>query len=268
MLPASWAGVHPELEVLPDRLKRLLVGLYQAAEDQVARHGYPVKPTEVAFFAPVRAVALALGVKHNTISTWFKRYPVLRKVVTYAPYTNKVWNARVQDEQDWHAGAVWVVRFTPGQAKMRTEYLERKWRDLQRDIKQGETIQAGYTGLRPSSEAPEKQVVELVRFWSPVVSQPPLELDGRSPDHAVDYAVLDAFDAVTAARAAEAVQVLVGDKPTSIPYWHSLIFRALRANKLHILHNLLTRTLTDIREWPGLKNPAALLVSRVKHAGL
>ena len=257
-LPLAWHSLHPQLERLPSKLQQLLVECYEAAQELVTARGYAAIPSEVAWFCPVTAVADPLEVKHNTVSTWFKRYPVLKQVLIYSPYVGNIWDARLQGTKRWHAGAVWVIRLgSPKGLSMRDEYLKHPWRDLQADIKLKNT-------LRQSSDVPQESVKQTIHYWSPVLSpiQTPLELDCRNTPEQV-------IPAVSGASSIAAVAALItqwlGDRHEAC--WRRVLWTVYRSNRLAHFTDMVSRVLVDIREWPDLRNPAALLVTRCRHAG-
>jgi hypothetical protein len=257
-LPAAWSGLHQDLERLPQKLQLLLIGLYEAAE-RVAQQ-YPVRPSEQLCFCPVSALAHSLGVRHNTISTWFRRYrSVLRRVVHYSACTSPIYDARTDTTTRWHAGALWLIRLSPprGELRMRDEFFEHDWRDLAQDIRDGTT-------LRQSGQAPQKTVLETVIAWHPAkpVVLPPSELDRRNPE----WQVLDAHDGPSIDRAARAIASELQDR--SVGLWRKLVWHAHRTDSLRHLANMFGRVLIDRQEWPGLRSPAALLVKRCQKAGL
>jgi hypothetical protein len=265
-LPEGWAELHPALAQLPEKLQELLSGVHAAAHELVARRGHPVRPDEVSFFCPVSAVADSLGVKHNTVSTWFRRYPVLRQLVSYQRISQEVWDAKTQRTQRWHAGAVWWVRFAPGTVRVRHEDLAFCWRDLQRDIRDGHTVEA----LRRSGEEPLESVHDTVLAWTNVPPQPPLELDRRNDDSpfADDpmQAVKAAHDANGVDQAATHIARVFHDH-TNLNCWRRVLWTAQARRRLPHLADLVARTLADAREWPTLRSPAALLVSRARGCG-
>lgn len=265
-LPEGWAALHPELSRLPEKLQTLLLEVHQAAETLVARRGHPVQPSEVAFFCPVSAIADTLGVKHNTISTWFRRYPVLRQLVGYQRTSQEVWDAKTQRVQRWHSGAVWWVRFAPGVVRVRVEDLRFRWRDLAQDIKSGNTVEA----LRRSGETPQESVHDTVLAWTNAPTQPPLELDRRNSDELFPtdpmVAVRGAHDAHGVDQAAQHIARVFHDQD-NLNCWRRAVWTAQAHRRLPHLADLVARTLADAREWPALRSPAALLVSRVRGSG-
>lgn len=258
-LPQAWASLHPQLESLPPKAQELLIGCYQAAVELVAARGYGAIPTEVAWFCPVTALAQSLGVKHNTVVTWFKRYPVLQQVLTYAPYSCDIWDSRIQNVKRWHAGAVWVIALRqPRTVRMRDEYLKHPWRDLQADIKAKNT-------LRQSSDLPTS-TKDTIHYWSPVspVSQTPSGLDCRNLESPQEV-LHSVHDGPSLDQVARMLATWLADR--SINCWRKVLWTVLRLNRIAHFTDMVMRVLTDVREWPGLRNPAALLVSRCRQAG-
>jgi hypothetical protein len=264
-LPTAWTPVHEEIRKLPEKLQQLLIEAHAAGMLVCRQRGYAQTPTEVAMFAPLTAIARSLGIKHNTISTWFRRYQsLLRLLLHYVRYTNEILDLRDGKTKRWHAGSIWVVRLgVPGKIRVSEELFAHPWRDLQADIDAGRTV-------RQSTQDPTSTRTTF-QHWTPVnpvQNQTPSSTDCRSDlfDHDPLLEVRSAYDAKSVDRAARAIAGAVGD--FSLNCWRKTVWNAYRTKKLPDLADLVSRIMTDRHEWRALKKPGALLVKRCKEAGL
>lgn len=208
-----------------------------------------------------------MGVDPSTIRRWFYRYPELRRWIAGRPHftsicvtpqthAKRTQNARKRTVID---GTVWTVRLRENRGEVRVpiEDLKARYRDLERDIANGQVLHASpkTTGL-DGLEAP----TNLILAWA---------FDDRTP---APVACDDACSLCEAFAQAEwdddAVEPLVHriarelrDRH-SLRFWRQQVCAWRRRGRLEALKLALERVLTDVAEGFA-RRPSALLVSRL-----
>jgi len=280
------------------RLARLL--------DELGRHvfktrAYQLTPGQIVFHTSQELLAEALGVDVATVRRWTRRLETLGYCDSRPHYSDMSRNGETVAAVD---GTLYAVRLQPGQhAHLGYDDLCHQWRDLDADRKAGRTAWAllkavreekqkarleGKKKLRGSASSTEGGVwVQTLKDWAvtPGTANIPLVDDPRNfpPEEArtvqdVVYALPLVLDAHPTKRAA-LVGMLGSALARQLHDQHSrrwycrLIWDAYAASVegragLQQLAAQLARLDADRREWGGLRNPAALLVARLRYPPL
>jgi hypothetical protein len=187
-------------------------------------------------------------------------------------------------------GYLWAIKVSPGeyQPRIRREEWKYQWRDFAGDIDAGRTVKAlvdQMSALHP--EEVEKAVETALKDWavnpenlsSPVVCRGDIfggtDLEARQDVKNLAYR-LSELAHLNSDKRSEAVGRLASalaqamDDTHSRRWYCSLIWAALVAEwegraGLSILASALIRVQVDQNEYSGLRNPAALLNSRLKN---
>ncbi len=174
-------------------------------------------------------------------------------------------------------GTIFAVSLKPGhRAVLRHEDKAFAWRDLASDIDRGFTAWAAMQ--QSTSIKPVEISLENLQAWirCPGRVETPLR-DCHMPDGGtlrdLIYTLPDVEnqrgkqkdELIT--RLAQALAAGFLDQ-SNFRFWTNLLYRANETGHLGTLKHALTRLLTDLAEWPGLQRPGALLVARLKLAGI
>lgn len=253
--------------------------LHAVAVKTLQAKDQPLEVAQVVFHQPVELLALHLGISRVT---FYKHLADLKRlglldsrghVSQYGQLTRK-------------DGTLFAVTLKPGhRARLRYDDLKHQWRDLRADVESG--TRTAWAFMRKLDELnsqvrPEKARVELQNLiaWAliPGITENPLVNDckGEAQEYVYSLDLLtdthkqhrgEAID-----RYAHALAAGYGDS-TNLNFWRWLLWRCLEAEhrglgSFYQLQNALTRLRADVQEWAGLKKPGALLVYRLKQAGI
>jgi hypothetical protein len=263
-------------ERLPETLsltaKKLYTVLCGAAVEVMKERGYKDTVTEITYFCPAEAVALAVGVHPCTI---YRKLPELRAaglVDCRGHYCTH--NGRTRSD-----GSVWTIRLTPtwgSAARVPFDYLKRSYRCLGSDIESGRTA---YQQMRESYPVRDKSVINLdhiLRFALFPTDKKPVTYDSRK----VQRFDLESIFDVPAVRkqdraemvynAAKALSVALRDDDSTRFYcgllWGLLRLRDRGAGDFfESLYLMAQRARTDSLEGFA-RRPGALFCSRLKQA--
>jgi DNA-binding transcriptional ArsR family regulator len=262
------------LEVcLSSRALTLFRVLHQISLEVAAARGYSPKVSQVSFFCPVEAVALALGVHRSTVYRALAELRALGLVDERAHFTT--YRGRTVAD-----GAVWCVRTRPLEGRAaRIQYgdLKRQYRDLGRDVKAKTTV---WAAMEQSKAFPSNEGVNLnqIRIWAlpPTHKAPDVSLDCRmNARHSLE-AVLDVKHVPKDDRsaavdlAAEALAMALRDRD-GLNFYRKLLWQLLRRfdatgeDHSYSVYLAAVRARTDALEGFARK-PGALFVSRLKRA--
>jgi hypothetical protein len=251
----------------------LFRALHEVAVEVGAASGYAPNVSEVEFFCPVEAVALALGVHRSTVYRGAAELRAAGLVAHRAHYCTHRGRTRAD-------GSVWAVRLRPvggRRARVGYSHLKRQHRNLAGDIAAGRTV---WAAMRQSRELPSRGVVQLefIRRWAlpPQDSKPPLRSDCRTGGRRSLEAVLDVPHVEKGERsaavtlAAEALATALRDRG-GVDFYRRLLWQLLRrsdagrGDHFHAVYLAAVRAAVDSSEGFARK-PGALLVSRLKRA--
>jgi hypothetical protein len=186
-------------------------------------------------------------------------------------------------------GYLWAVKLSPGdhRPKLRREEWKHQWRDFAADIEAGRTVKALFekmSSLHPDQRkkavdaALQTHTVSPFSQKAPVVGSADISgaagLDAVQDVRELSYRLGELVNvhptrrAETVGRMASALASALDDQH-SRRWYCSLIWQGLQAEQegrggLGVLAAALTRLQVDRGEWSDLRNPAALLASRLR----
>ncbi len=250
----------------------LFRALHTSAVEVGAAREYHPNVSQVSFFCPVEAVALALGVHRSTVYRALPELRALGLIDMRGHYTTH----RGRTRSD---GAVWCVRLHPLKGcRARLSYgdLKRQYRNLSGDVEAGRTV---WALMRQSKELPSSEGVNLnyiLRWALPPTQQNPVTSDCRTGARRDLEAVLDVPHAGREARgaavdlAAQALAAALSDRG-GLNFYRSLLWQLLRRADVtgddysYQVYLAAQRAAVDAQEGFARK-PGALFVSRLKGA--
>lgn len=279
--PAPLQEVAP-LGTLKAGPRRLLEILHALALDVLQVRGHRVTPSQLVLHQSQELLAAALGVHRVTVWRW-----------TCTLQDAGLLDARPHMATTTHRGAavtrtdgtLYALPLQPGhRPRLRYDDLKHQYRDLDADRKAGNTA---FSALQQSPTPEGGGWFERLRTWAVApgkIHPNPLGssdcctpgADGLRSVQDVAYALPLVAEAHPTRRAA-----LVGTLAASLAralddqhsrrYWCGVIWRAWNAEVegragLQVLAAQLARLHADRREWPDLRNPAALLAARLRPA--
>jgi hypothetical protein len=252
--------------------RRLLELLHEVAADTVSRRGYGVIPSQVTIHQPQELLARALGCHLVTVWRWTQELTTAGLVASRAHFTT----SRGVTRSD---GTLFAVRLKQGHyAHLTHDDLSYEWRDLDGDRAAGNTAWKILQGS--GSKTGKTEWHEVLKAWAvnPGSSTfPPLFSDHCSSANSVSDVVYAL--PLLALTDAEKRPALIGFLATTLSralrdqhsqkfwckvFWNAWTDEVEGRGGLQVLGAQLSRLNSDLREWDGLKNPAALLVSRLR----
>jgi hypothetical protein len=261
------------LDFLSQTALTLFRALHTVAVEVAAARGYHFNTSQVSFFAPLEAVALALGCHRSTIYRALAELRAAGLVDQRGHFTTH----RGRTRSD---GSVWAVRLRPvGGCRARLGYsdLKRQYRNLGADVEAGNTV---WQLMQQSRNNPEKAGVdfELIRRWA-LPSQDlksPIGFDCCTASRRDLEAVLDVQHAPREARgaavdlAAQALAAALRDRG-GVNFYRRLLWQLLRVSDRHggdywhQVYEQARRASVDASEGFA-RRPGALFISRLKGA--
>jgi hypothetical protein len=250
----------------------LFRALHTSAVEVGAARGYHPNTSQVSFFCPVEAVALALGRHRSTVYRALAELRAAGLVDQRGHYTTH----RGRTRSD---GAVWCVRLHPGRGcRARLSYgdLKRQYRDLSGDVEAGRTV---WALMEQSKEQPKRAGVNLnhIRQWSlSPTEQNPVTPDCRTAARRDLESLLDVQHAPREARgaavdlAAQALAQALSDR-AGVNFYRRLVWQLLRRSDAtgddhsYSVYLAAQRAAVDASEGFA-RRPGALFVSRLKAA--
>ncbi len=257
---------------LSDAALTLFRALHTVAVEASELRGYSPGVAEVALFAPVEAVALALGCHRSTI---YRALPELR-AAGLLDVRGHFTTYRGRTRAD---GAVWSIRLRPvGGRAARVGYsdLKRQYRNLSGDVEAGRTV---WAAMRQSKTNPTSEAVDLnqIRRWAlPSTNPNPVTSDCRTSARRSLESLLDVPHVERSERsaavdlAAEALAAALRDRG-GVNFYRRLVWQLLRrsdatgADHFYAVYLAAQRASVDAAEGFARK-PGALFVSRLKAA--
>lgn len=255
--------------LLSDMSLTLFQVLHTIAVECAAERAYSPKVSQVSFFAPVEAVALALGVHRSTVYRALVELRAFGMVDQRGHFTT----LRGKTKQD---GSLWCVRMRPLEGRAaRIQYsdLKRQYRDLGGDVAAGRTV---WALMRQSKELPQDGInLNHIRRWalSPTNKNPVMP-DCRTASRSNLEALLDVRHAPREDRgqvvdlAAQALAQALRDRG-SLNWYRRLLWQLLRRfdatgeDHTYAVYLVAVRARVDASEGFARK-PGALFVSRLK----
>ncbi len=231
--------------------RQLHLTLYWLARSIAKSRSYARGVGEVAFHLPIDLLAAHLGVDRTTIWRWTKALEGKGLIAHRTHYGTLEGQTRA-------TGTIWVVRVRPGTARIRREYLEHPWRNLEADRRVGATAWA-WRNLRPD--------LKTLLLWALGARRGPGAPAGAgAPVDLYSIAYLrEASKGELPGLITQLAEHLAGilRDPSSRRYYAGLLWRVARGelDPWTLIHAV-QRTLIDLREgWA--RRPGALLASRL-----
>lgn len=259
---------------LPVTARAIFTLLFDTAYSTIQAQGQSQSVSQVVIHQPVEIICRALAISRVTFYKHLRTLKACGLVAARGHTANWYGLAR-------KTGTLFAVSFRPGHsARLRWFDLKHKYRDLQADTESGtRTAWRFLQGLQSLPSAKEACRTAL-KAWAvkPGTTLKPVTNDCKPATADYVYA-LDLLPDTHPKRRAESVDRYAkalaagyGDQ-TNLNFWRWLLWRSIEAdqmgqNTLYQLQNALTRLRADIDEWKGLKSPGALLVHRLKEAGI
>ncbi len=236
----------------------------------LASRAYPVTPSQLTLHLPQELIAKGLGSSLKSVYNWTGDLIAAGLLSARAHYTSSRGATRID-------GTLYAVSLKAGhRAHLAHDDLSFEWRDLDADRAAGNTAWKMLTGSVPKDRG---MWLRALQNWAAVpglVSDPPLVPDPVNRPGTLR----DAAHALPLIAQAHPTKrpALVGLLASTIShalhdqhsrrYWCRTIWNAWTdeiegRGGLQVLGAQLARFEADRREWPGLRKPAALLVSRL-----
>ena len=256
--------------------ERVFTCLFEVASRALQAKAQALLVSQAVIHQPVELLALHLGMSRVT---FYKHLGILQKLglVASRGHVSSYGGLARKD------GTLFAVSFKPGhRARLRYDDLKHKWRDLGADIASGtRTAWAFLQGLQ--SKKPKDREVKLDHLVSWAVTpgqadKKPVKSDCKPELRETIYSLeilsdthpKDRPDLVDRYARALAAGFL---DAANLNFWRKLLWQALKGDwrgqgSLYQLQNALTRLTADIAEWRGLRAPGALLIARLKEAGI
>jgi hypothetical protein len=266
-------SVTQNLDFLSRAALMLFRALHTVAVEVAAARGYHVNTAQVSYFAPLEAVALALGCHRSTVYRAASELVEAGLVAHRAHYTTYRGRTRAD-------GSLWAVRLRPvGGCRARLSYgdLKRRYRDLGGDVEAGRTV---WAAMRQSKTIPRGGAVQLEHIlrWSlpPQHPENPVTVDCRTAPRRDLESLLDVQHAPREARGAavdlgaQALAAALRDR-AGVGFYRRLLWQLLRRSDAtgeahwHAVYLAAQRAAVDAAEGFA-RRPGALFVSRLKAA--
>lgn len=273
----GWQVANAIAQKLPESASEAARELYRVlvtiAIEATRRRGQSAKTTEAVFHVPVELVAAAAQMSRVTV---WRHLPELREL---GLVDNRAHKAACRGETR-NSGSLWRVRMSPvkgSRARLSTDDMRHKWRDLDSDVRAGRTSQRTVKltkDLREQSLKLEMAIQWAINPGSNSIPGKPVSF--TNPRRALE-AVLDVTGTerdrrgVAVDMAAQAVATALRDRGGT-NYYRLLLWQLLRRydatgeDYSYQVYLAAQRAAVDAGEWRELRRPGALLVSRLRGA--
>lgn len=258
---------------------RVFEVLFTVAVATGEERGYRALPSTVAYHLTQTLLAAVVG--YTTRHLRRAILPELERagLLDAGAHASRITNQQGQRQNMWD-GSLWCVKIRPSDVRphLTPEDWQHQWRDFQGDLKRGHTAQKVMSYLQTCDEPSKK--LQVLQQWAvnPSSKFNPLSVDRtfderqREDVQDVVYSLplladLGGHHLVEAiGRAASEIAHHFGDQH-SRRYWCALLWGAKRNSTLEALTAQIQRLLIDVKEWPDLQNPGALLAARLRPTG-
>lgn len=271
---------HAVLGTLKPQAQAIHGVLLKLARDVLAARGQSPYASQVVFHMSGELLALHLGIGRATL---YRHLPQLKQtgLIAYRGHVSDVGGKARKD------GTLFAVSLREGyKALLRREDYRHSWRDLGADIASG--MRTAWKVLQEVRQSQNREGSELeyhrLLAWAvnPGNTETPVKHDclKDSSTSLEGYVYsLDVLSETHKSKRSEAVDMYAralargyGDS-SNLNFWRWLLWRAIEGEHrgeamLYQLQNALTRLKVDVVEWEGLKRPGALLVARLRQAGI
>ena len=252
--------------------RRLLELLHQVAVSTVTARAYPVVPSQVTIHQPQEVIAAALGCALKSVYNWTQALLTAGLLDARAHFTSSQGVTRVD-------GMLYAVALKPRHvAHLPHDDLKHSWRDLDGDRAAGRTAWKSLTGSDPDRSLESWRAT--LQAWAVTpgsATSTPLFSDSvNSPATVQDVVYMLPMLATThPSKRPALVSLMASTLASSLNdthsrrYWCKAIWNAWRAELegragLQVLAAQVARLSADLKEWPDLRKPGALLASRLR----
>lgn len=255
--------------------ERIFTALFHTALQTAQAKGQPLTASQVTIHQPAEVLAAYVGV---SIPTLYKYLHQLRTLglVAHRGHVGSYYNLHRK------TGTLFAVSLKPGhRAKVRYEDLRHQHRNLTEDIEGKRTAWTFLQSFK-GQKAPTSGVkLDHLVAWAVNPGQfakTPVSSDSKTPLDETVYSLELLSDTHPSKRGelvdryAKALARGFLDS-ANVNFWRKLLWNAVKREHegqsvFYQLQNALTRLMADVQEWAGLKKPGALLVHRLKQAGI
>lgn len=271
---------HTQYGTLKPAAQALFRLLYRLGRDVLEARGQSPQASQVVFHMSAELIAAHLQMGRATM---YRHLPALQAAGLLA-CKGHVSTVKGQSRQD---GTLFAVSLRAGYVpRLRREDYKHSWRDLEADIASGvRTAWSVLQGVRQSKTKHAEKVEYLqLLTWAvtPGTSSTPVKSDCLTDSGSTLGAYVYSLDLLSETHPKQRGEVL--DRyaramsrhyldASNLNFWRWMLWRALDGEArgegmLYQLRNALTRLAADLVEWDGLKRPGALLVARLREAGI
>lgn len=279
-VPHSDAVSHAVSGMLKPQAQAIHDLLLKLARDVLQARGQSAHASQVVFHLSGELLALHLGIGRATL---YRHLPALKHLGLVA-YKGHVSDVHGKGRKD---GTLFAVSLREGyRALLRSEDYRHSWRDLGADIASG--VRTAWNVLQQVRQSKDREGSQLeyrrLLAWAviPGTTDVPVKSDCLKGDGYELEGYVYSLDLLSDThpkrrgelldRYARALARGYGDS-SNLNFWRWLLWRGIEGESrgegtLYQLQNALTRLKADVVEWEGLKRPGALLVARLRQAGL
>jgi biotin operon repressor len=259
--------------------------LHMLAIESLDANNQPYSVSQVVVHTSGELLAAHLGFSEVTL---YKHLKTLNRLglIHSKGHTSSFYNLARKD------GTLIAVSLKAGvKAQLRYWDMKASYRDLTADSQSGTrtawAILQALKGGGVNSQSPQRKKLSYTTLRAWTLKEP----DSTTPDALFDckppspgslkeyvYALPELAEGHPTTRnqmieKLARVFALGFKDATNLKFWCWLLWRCFEGEcrgegSLYQLQNALTRLITDVQEWEGLKRPGALLVARLKEAGL
>lgn len=255
--------------------ERIFITLHETAIGALRAKGQPVSVSQATIHQPAEVLAAYVGVSIPTLYKYLHHLAALG-LVAHRGHTGSFYNLHRK------TGTLFAVSLKPGhRAKVRYEDLSHQHRNLTEDIEQKHTAWAFLQAFKGQTKPKGRISQTHLLSWAVnpgQFSKSPVSSDPKTPLSDTVYSLELLSETHPSGRAklidsyAKALARGFLDS-ASLNFWRKLLWDSLKAEAqgqgaLYQLQNALTRLQVDVQEWAGLRKPGALLIHRLKQAGL
>lgn len=256
--------------------ERIFTCLFDVALRALQRRGQALTVSQCVIHQPVELVALHLGISRVTFYKHLVSLQALGLVASRGHVSSYGGLARKD-------GTLFAVAFKPGhQARLRYEDLKHKWRDLSSDIASGTRTAWAFLQSLQSKRPKDREVqIDHLISWAVTpgkIDKKPVKSDCKGDLQECIYSLEMLSEAHPKDRKAlvdRYAQALASGflDASNLNFWRKLLWQSIKGEwrglgSLYQLQNALTRLTADVAEWQGLRAPGALLVARLRQAGI
>lgn len=276
--PTANTVLEPHQATLHPTAKQVFTLLFDTALATLEGKGHSLSASQYTIHQPAEIICKALGISRVT---FYKHLESLKGLgLVYSKPHKGRWFGLARN-----TGTLFAVALKPYiRARISHEDYKHNWRDLEADTQRED--RTAWSFLKNQEKALQSQPVEkeacrtALKVWAvnPGITTKPVNNDCKGPLAETVYSL----EMLSTSHYSERPKLIDSFAQAlargfidshNLNFWRKLLWDALRRDSeglgsLYKLSNALTRLMADVQEWQGLKAPGALLVYRLKEAGL